>query len=741
MPGFSSLNIAITGLRAAQQGLAVTGHNMANAEISGYTRQRSIQIDHRSRQLGFNAAGNMLLVGTGVDNQAVHNIRSKYFDIIYRQHNARLHFHSVIAAAGDHIEMILGETDTTYKLSDLLNDMWNSIQELSMDLSAIETREFFISTSIAFLDKANSIFESLFAFQQNLDGQIRVMVADINEIVAGIEHLNREIRAHELTGDNANDLRDERNRLMDRLSGLIPTDFFENTNGDIDILTMNGNFLLHQGTVNPLGLLQISGRYNFVEPVFTHSREVLEWDTPPRMYRPLFNWNAPLNVANGNDEGALLALMRARGAMPATYRGIEALWEPVRTDQRPAAFVPGPSFWPEITLDPSDPGFPAAWDAYITEWLPYLPVGWDLPLDDPAHPRNNGYRGPIPPSIGFPAGTNNNFPPILYDDPTTWPAEWNDIWPVSDWPVGSGNHWPAGGAGVIVNFYDNPMFLNQFRRYQMERENDMNQFQMLYPLSVTDPATFNANRNPPSQEFLDVYHAVRRTYRQAAWSKVNGMVPRVMMEMDTVVNSVVRLINNALAPVVDYIRYQSGPFDLNRERSFTEVFIRRPSGTGSFPRFGDDGIHNPGMAGWFDSLYTTRNLILNPLLLQPGGYNLLAFHLDADNQDTRLIQEMISWWGSAESNYAITVGNNTFSLRDAYRMFIIELGMETQEAVTQMGIQFNQVSQADYRRNAISGVSLDEELSSMLTFQFAYQAAARLFNIVDSMIDTVINRM
>ena len=204
--------------------------------------------------------------------------------------------------------------------------------------------------------------------------------------------------------------------------------------------------------------------------------------------------------------------------------------------------------------------------------------------------------------------------------------------------------------------------------------------------------------------------------------------------MDQIVNSVVRLINGHLAPVTDHQRCPDAPFDLHEARSFTEVFVRQ-----QHARFNGDHIHNPGFGGDMDSLYTTRNLVINPALLESGGYNLLALSLSGDREDTRVIQSIIDFWGQNDGPYSIVVGGQSLSIDRAYHVFITDLAIEVREAETFMGSQFHQVSQADFRRNAIAGVSLDEETSNMLTFQFAYQAAARLFNIIDSMIETVIN--
>ena len=674
MGSFSTLNIAITGMRAAQTGLAVTGHNMANAEINGFARQRSIQSDLRPRAIGTSVTGNALRVGTGVDNQAIHHIRSKYFDLMFRQHNARLNFYATLSAIGNHIETVLGETEGLFRMQNLMSDLWNSMHELNVNITSIEARDMFIGTSINFLNKAQMVFDELFEFQQNLDSQIRNMVGEINDIVAQIHQLNIIIHNNEVTGDNANDQRDERHRLLDRLSGLVPMDYFEcHATGRIDILTLHGNFLLHQGSQNVLGLLQISGRYNFVEPVFTTHQGVLPPDTPPGVYQPFFAWDRPINAAAGNDQGALMALLFARGAMPATYRGIEALWDPIALPTTP-------------------------------------PPGGFLTVDEIRDAM-------IGPRLGIVPGSRPTIATV-FTPPFTPPL----IGPTD------------------------PRLLHA----QLEWDNQRDQLEALYPLMVTDPPAFIFAVNstvpgPPNSDFVHmngVFAAARRTYRQAAWSKEHALVPRVQMYMDRITNAVVNLINQSLAPVLNHTHDPEAPFDMNvpPERSFTEVFVRRIQGNMHLTRFDSNNIHNDGFPGQFDHLYTTRNLMINPLLLQPGGYNYLPLSLSGDPNDTSLILEMIRQWGLEDGNFTVRIGDHYFSIDRAYAVFITDLAIEINESNTYLTSEFLQTSQADQRRNAIMGVSLDEELSGMMTFQFAYQAAARLFNIIDSMIDTLINR-
>jgi flagellar hook-associated protein 1 FlgK len=76
-----------------------------------------------------------------------------------------------------------------------------------------------------------------------------------------------------------------------------------------------------------------------------------------------------------------------------------------------------------------------------------------------------------------------------------------------------------------------------------------------------------------------------------------------------------------------------------------------------------------------------------------------------------------------------------------YRVVISQIGVQGQEAMRQMELHDDILEQIDSRRQSTSGVSLDEELSNMITFQHAYNAAARAMTTFDEMLDKIINGM
>jgi flagellar hook-associated protein 1 FlgK len=76
-----------------------------------------------------------------------------------------------------------------------------------------------------------------------------------------------------------------------------------------------------------------------------------------------------------------------------------------------------------------------------------------------------------------------------------------------------------------------------------------------------------------------------------------------------------------------------------------------------------------------------------------------------------------------------------------YRALVVKLGVESQTATRRVEIQAGITDQIDTARQASSGVDVDEEMTNMLMFQHAYDAAARLLSTMDGNLDTLINHM
>ena len=212
---FSGISIAARGLSASQTALNVTSHNLSNATTAGYVRQQAMQSD-----AAYIAAG-QYQIGTGSNIEEIRQIRSLFFDNQYRNANSGLSYWQIRQNTVSDIEAVMDDLSEDGGLQGSIDAFFNSWEQLSQDPSNPEMRASLLAYAGAMTDMFNQLGTQLDQIQEDLDSQITSMVSDINSISGQIAALNAEIARHEVNGDNANDLRDELNVLLDTLSGYV----------------------------------------------------------------------------------------------------------------------------------------------------------------------------------------------------------------------------------------------------------------------------------------------------------------------------------------------------------------------------------------------------------------------------------------------------------------------------------------------------------------------------------------
>lgn len=328
MASISSMSVALSGLRAAQAGLAITGHNVSNSPSPGYTRQILTQVDSSYLSIGSSQVGSLKnQIGLGTQVSGIRQIRNKFYDANYRDENSGGNFYSIKYTAGDEINNIIGELQSDYKAQDAINDIWNSVNEMIKDPSAIETRSLFIQSCVTFLNKMQDINKGLFEYQVNLNEQVKNQVNKINSNVAQIAKLNEEIQQIEANGSRANDLRDARNLLLDELSGYLDITVKEvpiegSSASRIDIL-IDGQELLVNNSQNKIGLQYVNGKYPFYQPVFTESTEILPFDEKTVKLFPNL-YTEDLSSQSDSAKGSLKGLLISRGNVVGNYTMVDS---------------------------------------------------------------------------------------------------------------------------------------------------------------------------------------------------------------------------------------------------------------------------------------------------------------------------------------------------------------------------------------------------------------------------------
>ncbi|WMJ90237.1 flagellar hook-associated protein FlgK [Anaerocolumna sp. MB42-C2] len=302
----SSLYIGVSGLRAGQNSLNTTAHNLTNVGTTGYVRQQVVQADSSYNKWGVTHLST-LQSGLGVDIAAVRQVRDMFLDKAYRQEVGRQGFYEVQYEAVQEVEGMFGELEgVTFQNS--MSDLWTSLQELSKTPSLIETRSTVVQNAESFLERADAIQNQLKKYQVNLNTQIKDKVDRINKIAKGIYDLNNKISRYESNGlEHANDLRDERNNLLDELGKIISITYKEDANG---VVTVNaeGAPLVTESNTYQMGTAKVSDTSDLLKPIWTGFDNA-----------DVFNLENNATANNDTDVGSLKGLLVCRGNDTANY--------------------------------------------------------------------------------------------------------------------------------------------------------------------------------------------------------------------------------------------------------------------------------------------------------------------------------------------------------------------------------------------------------------------------------------
>lgn len=245
---FASYEIARSGLFVNERGLYVTGHNISNVNTPGYVRQQAM-ITTGPYQTDYNKNG-MFQLGLGADIEQIRQIRHTFLDNIYRQENTTLGYWESRNKTFQDVQAILGDPMGA-GLQNTLNQFWDSWQELSKAPDSLTVRALVRQRGEALTHQINHIGDQLDKLQNDLNSEIQVRINEINDITLKIANLNVQILKVEVSKDTANDYRDQRNSLLDRLSKLANVEVNEMQDGQLTV-TLGGNFLVNRGVQTKL---------------------------------------------------------------------------------------------------------------------------------------------------------------------------------------------------------------------------------------------------------------------------------------------------------------------------------------------------------------------------------------------------------------------------------------------------------------------------------------------------------
>ncbi|QGH34048.1 flagellar hook-associated protein FlgK [Gracilibacillus salitolerans] len=218
---FNGLEVAKRALHTQQSALYTTGHNIANANTEGYTRQRvnMTQTDAYPAP-GRNRPEIPGQIGAGVEAGSIQRIRDSFVDKQFRQENNKVGYYESKAEMMSQMEAIMNEP-TDEGLSNTMDKFWESLQDLSVNPEDAGARSVVRQRGIAVTEAFQYAHNSLQDVRSNLKNEIGVDNTEVNSLIDQINGVNRQISEIEPHGHVPNDLYDERDRLIDDLSEYV----------------------------------------------------------------------------------------------------------------------------------------------------------------------------------------------------------------------------------------------------------------------------------------------------------------------------------------------------------------------------------------------------------------------------------------------------------------------------------------------------------------------------------------
>ncbi|MCG5524506.1 flagellar hook-associated protein FlgK [Ectothiorhodospira haloalkaliphila] len=236
--------IATSGLNAAQRALDTTGHNIANVNTEGYSRQRTEQ---GTRPAQFSGAG---YVGRGVDVNTVRRMYDEFVQTQLRNNTTSSEYYNTQRDFISRVDNLLA--DPAAGLSPGLQQFFSATQELANDPTSSANRTVLISEAESLVDRFKFLDQRLKDQQTIVDGQIGSGVDEVNGYADSIAKLNQQIVAAQGRGQPPNDLLDKRDQMVLEMSKFVDVRTTIQDDGSMNVFIGRGQGVVLGNKATPL---------------------------------------------------------------------------------------------------------------------------------------------------------------------------------------------------------------------------------------------------------------------------------------------------------------------------------------------------------------------------------------------------------------------------------------------------------------------------------------------------------
>jgi flagellar hook-associated protein 1 FlgK len=238
MAGISHvLNLAKEALLTHQSAIAVAGHNIANVNTEGYSRQTLGLTTPTASPTGVG------MIGNGVRGDRVNRSYDRFMVQRLVDQESTL---SNLEAQNESMRIV----ETAFNeapgmaMNDLLSQFWSSWQDLATNPELISSRQTVVQQADLINEQFHIMSSEIARSRQDISSNVQAAVLNVNSITTQLSTINVEISSTENDIQKQNDLRDERDRLTKDLSQYLDINYFEMDSGAVTILLTDGHALV-----------------------------------------------------------------------------------------------------------------------------------------------------------------------------------------------------------------------------------------------------------------------------------------------------------------------------------------------------------------------------------------------------------------------------------------------------------------------------------------------------------------
>ena len=232
------LGIGISGLKAQQTALAVTGHNITNAGTEGYSRQR-VEFNENTPQF---QGG--VWTGNGVNVDSIERVYDEFLTEQLRRDTSIFNEFDTLALNASQIDSLLADPGTGIQPG--LERMFGALQSVTDDPSSLPARQVLISEANGLVDRFSSINDRLEEQTEIINGQMEVIAAEISTLGNSIAELNEQITLAMAAsnGSPPNDMLDQRDKILKDLAELVAVESVTQDGTSVNVFIGNGQALV-----------------------------------------------------------------------------------------------------------------------------------------------------------------------------------------------------------------------------------------------------------------------------------------------------------------------------------------------------------------------------------------------------------------------------------------------------------------------------------------------------------------